>query len=169
VISVEKERIMKNSKSFYYKFNPINAWMFFNIILIAIFFGALFWCPYLAYWPQIQVLIGVLGFSVAVWAYKYAFKHRMALIDDKTIKIDHCEPIAWADIEYAEEKIVRCCFKNRKVIILKPKKGISYKYNFLQKHNAGFTPFSVPLYGILSVEDEKEIVKIIKEKLPFKE
>lgn len=160
---------MKGEKSFYYKFNPINGWMFFNLILIVLFAYMLFLCPYLAYWWQSWVLAGVLGFSVGVWAYKYAFKHRMALIDDKMIKIDHCEPIDWADIEYAKEKIVRCCFKNRKVIILKPKEGISYKYNFLQKHNAGFTPFSIPLYGILSADDEKEIVNIIREKLPFKD
>lgn len=45
-----------------------------------------------------------------------------------------------------------------------PKEGIDYKYNFLQKHNGEFTPFSVPLYGILSKEDEEKIVEVIAEK-----
>lgn len=47
---------------------------------------------------------------------------------------------------------------------LVPKDGISYRYNFLQKHNGDFTPFAIPLYGLLSPEDEKEIAEIVAEK-----
>jgi len=159
---------MTGKKSFYYEFDPINLWMILNVVMIVIFVYALSCCPcYIYYWWQTWVLIGVLVISVVLWVYKYGFSHRMALIDNKGITIDHCEPIEWKNIESAEEKIVRCCFKNRKVLILKPKKGIKYKYNFLQKHNAGFSPFSIPLYGILNKKDEEEIVKIIKEYVPF--
>ncbi|MBP5399474.1 MAG: hypothetical protein J6Y53_03555 [Alphaproteobacteria bacterium] len=161
---------MVKTKSFYYKFNPINFWTILNILLVVGFVYTIYNCnSVIYYWWQTWCLIGMLGISIALWTYKYAFRHRMALIDDKTIKIDHCEPVAWKDLESAEEKIVRCGFENRKVIVLKPKKGIKYKYNFLQKHNAGFSPFSIPLYGILSKNDEGEIVKLIKSKLSLKE
>ena len=160
---------MTGKKSFYYEFNPINLWTILNVVLIVLFVHFLSCCPrYIYYWWQTWVLIGILGISVVLWVYKYGFKHRMALVDNKGITIDHCEPIAWKDIESAEEKIVRCCFQNRKVIVLKPKKGIKYNYNFLQKHNAGFTPFSIPLYGILSKQDEEELVSIVKEKVSVK-
>lgn len=139
---------MSEAKSFYYKFNPLNFWTILNLVLMIGFVYAVYNCYCLVYCPwQTWFMLGGLGVSTALWMYKFALKHRMALIDDKSIKIDHCEPIAWDDIESAEEKIVRCGFKNRKVIILKPKKGIKYKYNFLQKHNAGFSPFSIPLYA----------------------
>ena len=159
---------MLKTKSFYYKFNPLNIWMILNTAFIIIFTYTLFTCPYLAYWWQVWVLIGVLGFSVMTWAYKYALKHRMALIDDKSITIDHCAPLLWTDAAYAEERIVNCFGKKRRVIIIVPKPNIDYKYNFLQKHNAGFTPFSIPLYGIISDSDAEEIKKIISEKIPYK-
>ena len=63
-----------------------------------------------------------------------------------------------------EEKDVRCCFRNCRVLTLVPKDGISYRYNFLQKHNGDFTPFAIPMYGLLSPEDEKEIAEIVAEK-----
>ncbi len=159
---------MKEAKSFYYQFNPINVWLVFNAVMTIIFGYALFKCPCLFYWWQSWVLIGVLAFSIAMWTYKYAFRHRMALIDDKTIKIDHCQPLAWKDVEYAEEKIVRCGWKKYKIISLVAKKGINYKYNFLQRHNCEFGAFSVPMYGIISDKDAKEIKKIIADKVKLK-
>ena len=46
--------------------------------------------------------------------------------------------------------------------INKPKEGIDYKYNFLQKHNCDFTPFSIPLYDIMDTKDRDELVALIK-------
>ena len=40
-----------------------------------------------------------------------------------------------------------------------------YSYNWLQKHNCTFGPFAIALYGIMTPEDEKEIVKIVKSKI----
>ena len=77
--------------------------------------------------------------------------------------------LRWSDIASIEEKEVHCCFQKYKVMILKPKADIEYHYNFLQKHNGEFTAFAVPLYGILSKEDEDKIVTIIKEKVGGKD
>ena len=64
--------------------------------------------------------------------------------------------------------MVRCCGKLRKVIVLIPHDNIDYKYNFLQRHNGEFTPFSIPLYGILSKEDEEKMVNLIARKVGLK-
>ena len=70
-------------------------------------------------------------------------------------------------IRQAEEKDVMCCFRMRRVISLIPKEGIQYRYNYLQKHNC-FPPFSVPMYGILTPEDETELWKLINSKIEIK-
>lgn len=74
-------------------------------------------------------------------------------------------PLPWADIRAAEEKTVKCGLRKYRVIVLEPKEGIDYRYNFLQKHNCRFSPFSIPLYGILSDEDIAEIKRLISEKV----
>lgn len=68
-------------------------------------------------------------------------------------------------LKNAEEKIVRCGFRRLRIIVLHPKKGINYRYNFLQRHNGDFTPFSIPLYEIVSPEDAAELTEIIAEKV----
>lgn len=62
-------------------------------------------------------------FSWLVWSYKYLLPQRLAVVDDKTITIDHCRPLAWKDIKNAEEKIVRCGFRRLRIIVLHPKKA----------------------------------------------
>ena len=174
---------MKEAAIFYYRFNRLNAWFIFNMaFLVTMVYGMtcwpclIFWVqtqghhtsmlrpggwPCLIFWVQTQVLIGVLLFSWIAWGYKYLIKHPAVVIDDDGITIDGCRPLFWKDVKNAEEKTVKCCFKKYKVIVLNPKEGIEYKYNFLQKHNCGFSAFSIPLYGILSREDEAEITKRI--------
>lgn len=159
---------MSKPQVFYYHFKPLNGWLVLNIVLLAMLGYCLAKCPCLLWWWQSQVLIGTFLFSVAVWGYKYLCRHTMAVIDDKSITIDHCRPLLWKDVESAEERLVRCGFRKLKVIVLIPKQGIDYKYNFLQKHNGDFTPFSVPLYGILTVEDEAKITKVIAKKVKIK-
>lgn len=155
------------NKTFYYKFNPLNLWLALNAALIITLAWGISHCPCLLYWHQTQILIGVVLFSVMAWSYKYLFKHKMAVITDQDITIDHCKPLKWTDVASAEEKIVRCGLRKRKIIILVPQDGIGYKYNFLQKHNCGFTAFSIPLYGIISDDDAAEISKIIADKVPL--
>ena len=110
----------------------------------------------------------VIAIHLGFWLYKYVAENEMAVITDKDIKIDHNNPIAWKDIAYAEEKTVRCCGENRKILSLVPHDGVDYKYSWLQLHNAGFTAFSIPLYGIISKEDEEKIIKIIDKKVGIK-
>ena len=113
-------------------------------------------------------MVGTVLVSTILWGYKYLLRHRMALIDDKTITIDHCAPLKWKDIKYAEERIVRCCLLQYKIIALVPKDNIDYKYNFLQRHNGDFGAFSIPLYKVISREDADKITEIIADKTVFR-
>jgi len=153
------------SKIYYYNFKRFNCWLIFNIILLVKAVYCVVKCPIIFAYPQTYVLLLCLFVSIAAWCYKYLLKHPVALVSDESIKIDYCKPLKWEDIESVEEKDVYCCLTKKKVLVLNPKKGIDYKYNFLQKHNCGFTAFSIPLYGIIKPEDLEELQKIIKSKV----
>ncbi len=154
---------------FYYNFNKINAWLILNL---ALSITLIYWgikCVCLLYWIQTQILIGLCVISWLGWIWKYILKHQAVEVDDEGIKLDLSDKLKWKDIKSIEEKEVRCCLKTYKVMILRPKENVEYHYNFLQKHNGEFTPFAVPLYGILSKEDERTIVEIIKHKIGEKD
>ncbi|MBQ8481295.1 MAG: hypothetical protein IJ532_02035 [Alphaproteobacteria bacterium] len=153
------------NKIYYYSFKRFNLWLIFNIILVVKVFYCLIKCPIVFAYPQSYVILGCIFVSIAVWCYKYLLKHSVAYVNDKSIQIDHCNPLNWEDIASTEEKVVYCGFSKMPVLILHPKKGIDYKYNFLQKHNSGFTPFSIPLYDVMKPEDQKELVDLIKKKV----
>ena len=92
-------------------------------------------------------------------------KHKMAVIDDKYIKIDHCRPLPWRLVACAEFKTARCFFKKLPVIAIRTKKPIRYKFNPLQKlcAKSDFTAFSIALYA-LSPDDVRKISTIIAQK-----
>ena len=96
---------------------------------------------------------------------KYLKKHKMAVIDDKYIKIDHCRPLPWRLVACAEMKIARCCFKKLPIIAIKTKKPIRYSYNPLQRlcSKMDFTAFSIALYA-LKPSDVKKVTEIITQK-----
>ena len=151
------------TKIYYYNFKTNYAWLIFNIIFTLLMVYGFLYCQMEIY-TQSYVLLGVLVFSWGVWWYKYVHKQVMVVVNDESIKIDHTQPLKWKDVAKAEERIVQCCGR-KKVIVLIAKEGIDYKYNFLQKHNADFTPFSIPLYGILTPEDEKELTELVAKKV----
>ena len=101
--------------------------------------------------------------TALLWCYKH-IRHQAVVITDKTIKIDLCAPIAWKDIKKVEIKTVRMGYKDYKILSLTPKDKIKYRYNWLQKHSC-FGSFAIPLYGILTPADEKEITKLVKGKV----
>lgn len=151
-------------KTFYYNFKPLNLLLLFNTG-ITLLVGSCFWCGWrILLYPQMWIIIGSVIFSWGVWYYKYIHPQTMAVITDESIKIDHTNPIKWKDIDHAEEKDVYCCFKKHRVLALIPKENIDYRYNWLQKHNP-FPEFSIPLYGLLIPEDEKEITNIVSQKV----
>lgn len=154
-----------NPKIYYYKFKPFNAWLLFNIIITLLLCLCSKYYPQMWYYPQTSVLVGVILFSWVTWYYKYIHPQTMAVVTDEDITIDHNDPLRWEDIAYAEEREVYCCFKMRKIIVLVPRDDINYNYNWLQKHNAGFTPFSIPLYGLLTPQDEAELTALIDKKI----
>lgn len=154
-------------KIYYYNFKPLNAWLVFNI-LITLLIGSCFVCGTRVWlYPQMYVLCGVVLFSWAVWYYKYIHPQIMAVITDESIKIDHNNPLKWEDIAYAEERDVYCFFKPHRVIALVPHDDIDYKYNLMQKHNP-FPAFAIPLYGLLSPQDEAELIALIDKKIGLK-
>jgi len=153
------------SKIYYYRFKRLNCWLLFNLLLIAKAVYCAIKCPIVFAYPQSYVILGCIFVSVAAWCFKYMLKHPMAYVNEESIKIDHCNPLKWEDVESTEEKDVYCGFKHMPVLVLNPKKGIDYKYNFLQKHNSGFTAFSIPLYDIVDPNDRDELVKFIKQKV----
>ncbi len=153
---------MKKEHVFYYKFKKLNGWLCFNAIFGVLLVYACFCCPYMIFWRQMHVLWGCFLFSSALWCYKHFCKQRLAVITDEFIKIDHCAPLYWNDIVKAEERNVRCCFKKLRVIVLLSRQPFDdYPFNFLQKHNGEFTPFSIPLYDIVSDADIKKIRRLI--------
>lgn len=156
------------NKTFYYNFKPLNAFLLFNIVITALV-GSCFMCGWqILYWPQMWVLIGTVLFSWGVWYYKYIHPQVMAVVTDQSIKIDHTHPLKWQDISYAEIKDVPCCFKKYRVLSLVPKENVDYKYLWLQKHNS-FPPFSIPLYGLMTKDDEDKISEIVAKKVTVKQ
>jgi len=153
--------IETEKKVFYYHFSKRNLWTLLNVILTV--------CV------PLYVVSGCVrrfGYGIVVaililwilWVLYYAVKHPAVVVDAKGIAIDHCDMLPWNAIAEVREENVRCGFKKRRVLVLVPKDGIDYRYNFLQKHNP-FPPFSIPLYGILSAADEKEIVEIVNSRI----
>ena len=154
--SVETEK-----KVFYYHFSKLNLWTLLNMILTAgvplyIILGCVRRFGY-------GIVFAILGLWV-LWVLYYVVKHPAVVVDAKGIKIDHCAMLPWDAIAEVREENVRCGFKKRRVLVLMPKEGVDYRYNFLQKHNP-FPPFSIPLYGILTANDEKEIVEIVNSRI----
>lgn len=159
---------MKETQAFYYKFKKNWFWMGMNILLLALMLCCCIKYPSCLYWRQTKVLIGTLVFSFVAWGLKYWCRHRVALLDENGIKIDHCSPLPWKNIKNAEYKTAKCCFQKLPVIILNPKKNIKYHYNFMQKRCAkmDFTAFSIPLYA-MTPEDGEKIAALIGKKVKF--
>jgi len=163
---------MEKQKIFYYSFNKTNLLFAMTLLLTVMALSILRWCPYIYLLWQMQVFALLVVFFWGVWFLLYVVKHKMLIINDDSIKIDHCNPLKWKDIDHAEIQRVRYCICEKSVIALIPKKKIKYQYNFLQKQlmkrGNGFPAFSIPLYEIVSPADAIEIYNIIAEKIKFK-
>ena len=144
------------NKTYYYNFNKFDTTFWAMVIAFVMAIGCCCCCCLCAW--------GLFLVTALLWCYKH-IKHKAVVITDKNIKIDFCEPLAWKDIKKAEVKIVRMGHKDYKILSLTPKDKIKYHYNWLQKHNCCFGPFAIPLYGILTPTDEKEITKLVKGKV----
>ena len=140
-------------KTYYYHFQTVDNSLIAMLLGFVMLCFTGFKCPFA--W-------GVFVVMALIWIYKKVLNQKAIVITDKDIKIDHCEPLAWKDIKNGEIKEVRLFGRKMKILALYPKKGIKYRYNYLQLHNVTFGPFAIPLYGVLTAEDEKEILKIIK-------
>lgn len=154
---------MDHKHVFYYRFNRFNLWTGFNLSLFIVLCVIFLYKPWALYCLTLgRIYIVIFIFSYILWRIKYLKKHIMAIITDKTIRIDTCNPLNWEDVDYAEIRTIRCCYLKKKIIVLVPKQDIKYDYNFLQKHNGEFTPFSIPLYDIVLKEDIEEIKSLIR-------
>ena len=140
-------------KVFYYRFNKIDSCAL--IIAVMFFCGVYYGITQSFYWA-------LFALEILFWCIKHLLRHKCAVITDKYIKLDHSAPLAWKDVKTAKFKIVSMLFESKKLLVLIPKPGIKYHYSFLQKHNGVFGAFPIPLYGILSPQDEKEIISLVK-------
>ena len=142
-------------KIFYYHFPKNDASLWAVIIAFVLLALTCFTC----FWLWVALFL-----SMLVWGYKH-IQLPAVIITDKTIKIDHSNPLAWKDIKTAKVQTVCMGRKDYKILSLIPKKDLNYRYSWLQKHNYTFGPFPIPLYGVLDPADEKEIVKLVKAKV----
>lgn len=150
---------------FYYHFRPNYVWLILTLLLLWFVLILLCRFPAIVYWWEFWGLLGSGIYSLALWSFKYLIKHKMAVIDDKYIKIDHCRPLPWRLVACAEKKTARCCFKKLPIIVIRTKKPINYSYNLLQKmcSKMDFTAFSIALYA-LTPSDVKKVTEIISRK-----
>lgn len=146
-------------KTFYYPFKKID----FCFCCWAVEFVFILYTKICS--PLILTMFFLTG---AVWGYKTLVKHLAVEITNDYVKIDRSQPLYFKDIKGAEIKDVCLCGKNKKILSLIPKKNIKYNYSYLQKNNGDFGPFPIPLYGILTKEDENEIVHLIGEHIKIK-
>lgn len=158
---------MSEPRTFYYHFNPLNFWLLLNIALLYMILCCAVKFPHCYHWIQFYILVGLLIASWGLWIYKHILKQRLALITDKEITIDHCQPLLWENVTGAEERIVRCCLRKLKIVVLNTKPEMEYHYNFLQKHNGPFTPFSLPLYSVIKKQDAEELKRILLQKVRY--
>lgn len=150
---------------FYYRFKTNYVWLILTLLLLWFVLSLLCRFPVIVYWWEFWGLLGSCIYSLALWVFKYLKKHKMAVIDDKYIKIDHNRPLPWRLVACAEFKTARCGFRKLPIIAIRTKKPIRYSYNPLQKmcSKMDFTAFSIALYA-LSPEDVRRISKIIAQK-----
>ena len=163
-----RDKLMKSTmlpQVFYYRFKTNYVWLILTFLLLWFVLSLVNKFPVIIYWWEFWGLLGSCVYSLALWAIKYLKKHKMAVIDDKYIKIDHCRPLPWRLVACAEFKTVRCGFRKLPIIAIRTKRPINYSYNPLQKlcSKSDFTAFSIALYA-LSQEDVRKICEIISQK-----
>ncbi|MBQ8464833.1 MAG: hypothetical protein IJ545_02355 [Alphaproteobacteria bacterium] len=158
---------MSEKTTFYYHFNRLNFWLLLNIVISYLLICCGIKYRYCCYWTEYYILLALMLISWGLWIYKHLIKQTLAIITDEYIKIDHCHPLYWQYVISAEEKIVRCCFRKFKIIVFNTKPNMEYKYNFLQKHNGDFTPFSLPLYPVVTKDEAQEIKELLKKKTQY--
>lgn len=96
------------------------------------------------------------------------FPQKLAVVTNKSIKIDHNEPLLWQDVEYAEELRTNS-YSPRSIIRLIVKEDAKYNLTFMQvlcKKNL-YTAFSIPLYA-MTAEDVEKIRDLVKKHTKYR-
>lgn len=96
------------------------------------------------------------------------FPPKVAVVNSKSIKIDHNAPLLWKDVKLAEEKY-SSCISRRPLIALHLREGVTYPLTFMQKlckYNV-FTPFSLPLYA-MTPEDANRLRHLVKKHAKYR-
>lgn len=135
----------------FYALVTIVAWKMLNCMFV---------CGFISNWIIFGfciVLMVTTLLALASSVFVMIFPQKLAVINSKSIKIDHNEVLMWQDVEFAEEKQTNNLTK-RSIIALHVKKDAHYNLTFMQKlcKNNIYTPFSIPLYAMTD-DDVKEI------------
>lgn len=96
------------------------------------------------------------------------FPQKLAVVTNKSIKIDHNEPLLWQDVEVAEELRTNS-YSPRSIIRLIVRKDAKYNLTFMQtlcKNNL-YSAFSIPLYA-MTKEDVEKIRDLVKKYTKYK-
>ena len=98
----------------------------------------------------------------------FVFPQKLAVVTNKSIKIDHNEPLLWQDVEVAEE-IRTNSYSPRSIIRLIVREDAKYNLTFMQvlcKKNL-YTAFSIPLYA-MTAEDVEKIRDLVKKHTKYR-
>jgi cytochrome c oxidase subunit IV len=98
----------------------------------------------------------------------FVFPQKLAVVTNKSIKIDHNEPLLWQDVEYAEELRTNS-YSPRSIIRLIVREDAKYNLTFMQvlcKKNL-YTAFSIPLYA-MTAEDVEKIRDLVKKHTKYR-
>lgn len=161
-------------ETFYYDRRQIMALVLFNALLAFVMWGIVNCLPICCLarnWFELVMLFIIMFVvlaSLASSVFVMIFPQKLAVVNNKMIKIDHNEALKWKDVEFAEERL-SSCLSRRPIIALHLKKGVEYPLTFMQKlcqHNV-FTAFSIPLYAMRE-KDAERIRQLVMKNVKYK-
>lgn len=123
-------------------------------------YKGLLYCSVVQWGLTITLTLSLLALISSIFV--LVVPQKLAVITNKSIKLDHNEPLLWQDVEVAEE-IRTNSYSPRSIIRLIVREDAKYNLTFMQilcKKNL-YSPFSIPLYA-MSKEDVEQIREIVK-------
>lgn len=142
----------RTNSTFYYDRKKLGWLLLFNLVglVLLVVFGTYLFHPLMAFGFLVLLLWFI---ATLASAHVYFFPQKLAVINDREIKIDRNVPLKWDDISTAEEIAVGC-FGRRKIIVFKTVKNFKCPLTIMQHicRTSRYTPFSIPLYAMTKTD-----------------